>query len=55
MSELTHGYRCHLTGVCFADHGDDDGLDSGNGASLVGILKMQSFHACGLFLDDHTF
>lgn len=55
ISKLTHGYQCHLTDVRFAGFGDDDGLDSGDGASFVEISRKQSFHFCGLFLDGHTF
>ncbi len=39
MSKLTRGYHCHLTDVTFAGHGDDGGLDFGDGASFVEILS----------------
>lgn len=54
-SKLTHGCHCHLNDACSVGYDADGGLDFGDGASLVEILSVQSFCACGPFLDGHTF
>ena len=55
IATLTPDYHCHGIDVTFAGGGDDGGLDFVDVASFVEILSQQSFHACDLFLDDHTF